>query len=77
MREFVRAVQDLRKEKGFEAKDRAVLSIFSDESFKKIVSRFESEIKKIAGLDAVKNPRKPWVLIINLIVSGMVNLLFW
>ncbi|MEI6478704.1 MAG: class I tRNA ligase family protein, partial [bacterium] len=54
MREFVRAVQDFRKEKGFEAKDRAALSILSDEPFKKIVSRFEDEIKKIAGLNNVK-----------------------
>jgi isoleucyl-tRNA synthetase len=54
IREFIRAIQDFRKEKGFEAKDRAVLSVSCDEAFKKLVLRFESEIKKVAGLDNIE-----------------------
>ena len=54
IREFIRAIQDFRKEKGFEAKDRAVLSVTPDENFKKIVSKFENEIKKVAGLDKIE-----------------------
>ncbi|MFA6463613.1 MAG: class I tRNA ligase family protein [Candidatus Paceibacterota bacterium] len=54
IREFMRAIQDLRKEKGFEAKDRAVLTVVSDDNFKKIISKFESEIKKVTGLDAIE-----------------------
>ncbi|MEI8337992.1 MAG: class I tRNA ligase family protein [bacterium] len=53
-REFMRAIQDLRKEKGFEAKDRATLSVSTDDVFKNIVSKFENEIKKVVGLDKIE-----------------------
>ncbi len=56
VREFMRAIQDFRKEKGFEAKDRAILSVTSNDDFKKIVSKFENEIKKVVGLDNIEFP---------------------
>lgn len=51
-REFLRAVQDLRKEKGLSVGDRAVL--VAPETNKTLVSKFESEIKKIAGISSIE-----------------------
>lgn len=52
-REFMRNLQDLRKEKGFEAKDRAELSIISSPEFKNLVEKFAEEIKKTVGLSKI------------------------
>ncbi len=53
VREFIRNLQDLRKEKGYEANDRAELYVSSNEEFKKLVKKYEGEIKKVVGLTEI------------------------
>lgn len=52
VREFMRAIQELRKEQGFSQKDKAKLSVSCSEKLKEIFSEeeFLKEIKKVTGL---------------------------
>jgi isoleucyl-tRNA synthetase len=52
VREFMRAIQELRKEEGFSQKDKAKLTVSCGEKLKEIFSEeeFSKEIKKVTGL---------------------------
>jgi isoleucyl-tRNA synthetase len=52
LRELIRKIQDMRKEKGLAVGDRAILTVSDD--VKDIVSRNEEQIKKVAGLTEIK-----------------------
>jgi isoleucyl-tRNA synthetase len=56
-RELVRAIQDLRKIKGFTPSDKVNLSVDTDQNGKTLVGKFDAEIKKAAGV--VKIELKP------------------
>lgn len=52
-REFIRAVQDLRKQKGLEAKDRIVLTVQTADGAEALVTQFLAEIKKVVGANDI------------------------
>jgi len=54
IREFLRNVQDLRKEKGLTPKDVVVLNVETDEASQKLLREFETEIKKTARFSEIK-----------------------
>ncbi len=49
MREFIRAVQDMRKKKGLQPSDIITLTVDTDEAGKNILTQFTEEIKKVVG----------------------------
>ncbi len=49
MREFIRAVQDMRKKKGLQPSDVITLTIDTDEAGQNLLTRFGDEIKKVVG----------------------------
>ncbi len=55
VREFMRAVQELRKEAGFSQKDKAKLTVFCSKKLKEILrgEEFLKEIKKVTGLTEI------------------------
>jgi isoleucyl-tRNA synthetase len=53
VREFIRQIQDLRKQSGLEAKDRIVLTVQASDGGEALVTAFMSEIKKVVGADEV------------------------
>lgn len=53
-REFMRAVQDLRKEKGLSAKDRVRLIVQTSDSGEAVVKTFLEEIKNKVGADSIE-----------------------
>ncbi len=57
VREFVRAVQELRKENGFSVSDHAVLLVDSDEKGKELVSKSHAELKKVANVSEIKHEK--------------------
>lgn len=50
MREFIRAVQNMRKEKGLDARDEVSLKILTDDAGEVFIDRFKEEIQKTAGI---------------------------
>jgi len=54
VREFIRAVQELRKAGGFSVDDKAILIIDSDEKGKELVAKAEKELGKTANIVSVK-----------------------
>lgn len=50
MREFIRAVQDARKEKGLTVADRPILVVSTDKAGEDFLSKFKSEIMKVNQL---------------------------
>jgi valyl-tRNA synthetase len=49
MREFIRAVQDMRKKKGLQPADVVTLTVATDEKGQSILNQFADEIKKVVG----------------------------
>ncbi len=49
MREFIRAVQDMRKKKGLQPADVITLTVATDERGQNILNQFTDEIKKVVG----------------------------
>lgn len=54
VREFIRFVQDLRKEKGLQPKDEITLIIDANEEGKKLIEEFKNEIQKTVGAVGIK-----------------------
>ncbi len=52
-RELMRAVQDLRKDKGLMPADRIVLAVATDEVGQGIIKQFEASIKKTVGAETI------------------------
>ncbi|OGG85632.1 hypothetical protein A2392_02600 [Candidatus Kaiserbacteria bacterium RIFOXYB1_FULL_46_14] len=52
-RDFIRAVQEMRKTQGLEPSDRIALVVKTSEGGETILRTFESEIKRVTGADAV------------------------
>ena len=52
-REFLRAVQDLRKRNGLTPKDKPKLIVFGDNEVNNFVKKFEAQLSKTASLDSV------------------------
>ena len=52
LRELLRKIQDMRKEKGLTVSDMAVLMATAD--LKALISKYESEIKKATKLSAIE-----------------------
>jgi isoleucyl-tRNA synthetase len=53
-RELMRAIQDMRKQKGLMPEDVIELSISTNEEGKEVVTKFEADIKKIVGASSVE-----------------------
>jgi isoleucyl-tRNA synthetase len=53
VREFIRAVQDLRKQTGLEAKDRIRLVVQTSDGGEALVTQFKAEIMKVVGADDI------------------------
>lgn len=53
MRELVRGLQDLRKQKGLQPSQEVILTIDTDEVGKGLVEQFSDEIKKIVGIKEI------------------------
>ncbi len=53
VREFIRAVQDLRKQTGLEAKDRITLVVQTSDGGETLVTQFKAEIMKVVGADEI------------------------
>jgi isoleucyl-tRNA synthetase len=53
VREFVRQIQDLRKQKGLEAKDRVELIVQTSDAGEAMVTAFLSEIQKVVGAEKI------------------------
>jgi isoleucyl-tRNA synthetase len=53
VREFIRAVQDLRKQTGLEAKDRITLTVQASDGGEALVTQFKVEIMKVVGADDI------------------------
>lgn len=51
VREFIRAVQDMRKQAGLEAKDRIVITLQTSDGGQALVTAYMSEIKKVVGAE--------------------------
>lgn len=52
-REFIRAVQDMRKTAGLQPSDRITLSVQASDGGEAIVKNFQTEIQKVVGADEV------------------------
>ncbi len=52
-REFMRAVQDMRKKAGLEPHDRIRLMVQTSDSGETVVKQFETEISKTVGADSI------------------------
>jgi len=52
-REFIRAVQNIRKEAGLETSDRVELTLQTSDGGEGLVKTFEDEIKRIVGADSI------------------------
>ncbi len=55
VREFVRAVQELRKSAGLSVVDEVILFVDSDEKGKEFVAKAERELKKVANVAEIKH----------------------
>lgn len=53
-RDFIRAVQDMRKQKGLEPSDRISLLVQTSDEGEQIVKNFETEIKRVVGADSIE-----------------------
>jgi isoleucyl-tRNA synthetase len=53
VREFIRSVQELRKQSGLEAKDRIVLTVQASDGAQAMITAFQSEIAKVVGADEI------------------------
>ncbi len=53
-RDFIRAIQELRKAKGLEPSDRIVLLVQTSDSGEEVIKTFEAEIKRIVGADSIE-----------------------
>lgn len=53
-RDFIRAIQEMRKEKGLEPSDRISLSVQTSLEGEEILRTFETEIKRVVGADAIE-----------------------
>jgi isoleucyl-tRNA synthetase len=53
-RELVRAIQDMRKIKGFTPSDKVSLFVDTDQNGKTLLQKFEAEIKKSAGVTKIE-----------------------
>lgn len=53
-RDFIRAIQDMRKQKGLEPSDRISLAVQTSDEGEQIVKNFETEIKKVVGADSIE-----------------------
>ncbi len=53
MRDIVRAIQELRKEKGLNPSDLVELFVEIDEKGKKVIQKFYVEISKLTGLKKI------------------------
>lgn len=53
VREFIRAVQDLRKQSGLEAKDRIVLTVQTSDGAEALIQQFKAEIMKVIGAEDI------------------------
>lgn len=53
-RDFIRAVQDMRKQKGLEPSDRISLLVQTSDEGEQIVKDFETEIKRVVGADQIE-----------------------
>jgi isoleucyl-tRNA synthetase len=54
VREFIRAVQDLRKQSGLEAKDRIALIIQTTGELQQLLTPTETDIQKIIGAESIE-----------------------
>lgn len=52
-REFIRAVQNIRKEAGLETSDRVELTLQTSDGGEGLIKTFEDEIKRIVGADSI------------------------
>lgn len=52
-RDFIRAVQEMRKAKGLAPSDRISLLVKTSEDGQKVIKTFEAEIKRVVGADAI------------------------
>lgn len=52
-RDFIRAVQEMRKAKGLEPSDRISLLIQTSDSGEEVIKTFEAEIKRVVGADVI------------------------
>lgn len=53
VREFIRAVQEMRKQSGLEARDRITLTIQTSDGGEALVSQFKTEIMKVVGAEEI------------------------
>jgi len=53
LRELIRAIQDLRKEKGFTVNDRIILKVEADAKAKEFVEKFQNELAKATLLQDI------------------------
>ena len=53
-RDFIRAIQDMRKQKGLEPSDRISLAVQTSDEGEQIVKNFETEIKRVVGADSIE-----------------------
>lgn len=54
VREFTRAIQDLRKEKGLTPKDRIVLSLDTNNTAQEVLEKYLDEIKGVVQANEVR-----------------------
>ena len=54
LREFIRAIQDLRKKSGLKPEQKIILEIQVSEAGQKLLNKFENEIKKSAGIKKIE-----------------------
>jgi isoleucyl-tRNA synthetase len=52
-RDFIRAVQELRKQKGLAPQDRISLKIQTSDGGEAVMKAFETEIKRVVGADSI------------------------
>src|SRR5690606_23827830 len=52
-RDFIRAVQDLRKEKGLAPSDRITLKVKTSDEGRAVLENFDSDIKRVVGADSI------------------------
>jgi len=54
LRELIRRIQDLRKKKGLNPKQKVTLVINANENGETLIKKFENEIKKVTSLEEIK-----------------------
>ena len=54
LRELLRVIQDLRKEKGLTVKDNAILHVEADEKAMELIEKYMIQIKKTTSLSEIK-----------------------